>query len=95
MKIIKAKNNDGTIKEYAVILTYYDEEYNKDYVVYTDNKYNSNDELNIYINSYNKNNKEIISTPIEDKKEYTKIKTIINSILLTMKNEQDKLDSKE
>lgn len=95
MKIIKAKNSDGTIKEYQVILTYYDEEYNKDYVVYTDNKYNSNNELEIYINSYNKNNKEIISTPIEDKKEYTKVKTIINSILLTMKNEQDKLDSKE
>lgn len=95
MKIIKAKNNDGIIKEYAIILTYYDEEYNKDYVVYTDNKYNSNNELNIYINSYNKNNKEIISTPIEDKKEYTKIKTIINSILLTMKNEQEKLGSKE
>lgn len=95
MKIIKAKNSDGNIKEYQVILTYYDEEYNKDYVVYTDNKYNSNNELEIYINSYNKNNKEIISTRVEDKKEYTKIKTIINSILLTMKNEQDKLDSKE
>ena len=95
MKIIKAKNSDGNIKEYQVILTYYDEEYNKDYVVYPDNKYNSNNELEIYINSYNKNNKEIISTRVEDKKEYTKIKTIINSILLTMKNEQDKLDSKE
>lgn len=95
MKIIKAKNDDGNIKEYKVILTYYDEEYNKDYVVYTDNKYNYNNELEIYINSYNKNNKEIISTRVEDKKEYTKIKTIINSILLTMKNEQEKLNSKE
>lgn len=91
MKIINSKDENGNIKEYQVILTYFDDEYNKDYIVYTDNKYNDNGELQIYINSYDEN----IAKEIEDKKEYKKIKTIINSILLTIKNEQEKLDSKE
>jgi len=91
MKTIKVKDENGNIKEYQVILTYFDDEYNKDYIVYTDNKYNDDGELQIYINSYNNDNiNEII-----DKKEYKKIKTIINSILLTIKNEQEKINSKE
>ena len=90
MKTIKVKDENGNIKEYQVILTYFDDEYNKDYIVYTDNKYNDDGELQIYINSYNNDNiNEII-----DKKEYKKIKTIINSILLTIKNEQEKINSK-
>ena len=89
MKIIKAKDEFGNTKEYQVILTYFDDEYNKDYIVYTDNKYNDNGELQIYINSYDDNT----TYEIEDKKEYKKIKTIINSILLTIKNEQEKINS--
>ena len=91
MKTIKVKDEAGNTKEYQVILTYFDDEYNKDYIVYTDNKYNDNGELQLYINSYDNDNiNEII-----DKKEYKKIKTIINSILLTIKNEQEKINSKE
>ena len=94
MKVIKGKDESGNIKEYQVILTYYSDIYNKNYIVYTDNKYSSSNELNIYINSYNKNNKEIVSTSIKDKKEYNAIKSIVNNLLLTMKNEQDKINSK-
>ena len=87
---INALDNNGKLKEYDVILTYYSDEYNKNYIVYTDNTYNDKDELSIYINEYN-DNPEMISKPIKDKEEYKKIKTIINSLLLTMKNEADKL----
>lgn len=91
MKIIKGKDEFGNIKEYQVILTYFDDEYNKDYIVYTDNKYNDKEELQIYINSYSDDT----ANEIEDKKEYKKIKTIINSILLTIKNEQERINDKE
>ena len=93
MKSILAKDENNNIKEYKVILTYHSPEYNKDYIVYTDNKY-TNDELNIYINTYDKENLELVSEPIDNKEEQTKIKTIINSILLTMKNESEKLEEK-
>lgn len=89
---INAIDSNGRIKEYDAILTYHSEEYNKHYVVYTDNEYNESDELIIYISSYNFTNPETLVKNIEDKEEYNKVKTEINKILLTLKNESDKLD---
>ena len=90
---INALDINGNIKEYDTILTYYSEEYNKHYVVYTDNTYDENNELIIYISSYNLLNPETIVTEIEDKEEYNNIKTEINKVLLTIKNESDKLEN--
>lgn len=90
---INAVGIDGIIKEYDAILTYHSEEYNKHYVVCTDNQYNENDELIIYISSYNLTSSETIVKLIEDKEEYNKVKTEINKILLIMKNETDKLEN--
>lgn len=89
---INAIDNNGNLKEYDVILTYYSKEYNKNYVVYTDNIYNEKGELQIYINEYNPENIEELSTFITDNEEYNKIKMEINKILLTMKNENDRLN---
>ena len=93
--IINAIDKNGNSKEYKDILTYHSDEYNKDYVVYTDKIYNSNNELQIYISEYNKDKLETIVKDITNNEEYNKIKTAINSILLTIKNESDKLDSNE
>jgi uncharacterized protein YrzB (UPF0473 family) len=90
---INAVDVTGRIKEYDAILTYHSDEYNKNYVVYTDNEYDQNDELIIYISTYNITSPETIVKDIEDKKEYNKIKTEINKILLTIKNESDKLNN--
>lgn len=92
MKKIYGIDKSGNQKEYNVILTYHSDEYNKDYIVYTNNIYNQNNELEIFINEYDKHNSNLISKEIENKEEYKKIKTIINSILLTMKNESDKIN---
>ena len=88
---INAIDELGRIKEYEAILTYHSEEYNKHFVVYTDNLYDESNNLIIYISSYNLINPETIVKKIEDEKEYTEIKTEINKILLTIKNETDKL----
>lgn len=89
---INAIDKFGNLKEYDAILTYHSDEFNKNYVVYTDNIYNSNNELQIYISEYNSQNSECLVKPIPDN-EYNKIKTEINSILLTLKNENDKIES--
>lgn len=88
---INAVDINGRIKEYDAILTYHSEEYNKHYVIYTENLYDKNNELIIYISSYNLSNPETIVKEIEDIEEYKKIKLEINKILLTIKNENDKL----
>lgn len=90
---INAIDKDGNLKEYDAILTYHSDEFNKDYVVYTDNIYNSNNELQIYISEYNLEEPECLVKDIIDNDEYNKIKTEINSILLTLKNENDKIES--
>lgn len=89
---INAIDKDGNLKEYDAILTYHSDEFNKDYVAYTDNIYNSNNELQIYINEYILEDSEYLVKDIIDNDEYNKIKIEINSILLTMKNESDKID---
>lgn len=90
---INAIDKDGNLKEYDAILTYHSDEFNKDYVAYTDNIYNSNNELQIYISEYNLEEPECLVKDIVDNDEYNKIKTEINSILLTLKNENDKIES--
>ena len=89
---INAKDINGNLKEYDTILTYHSDYYNKHYIVYTDNTYDKDDELIIYISPYNPNDIEVIVKEIEDKEEYNFIKTEINKILLTLKNENDKLN---
>lgn len=89
---INAIDKFGNLKEYDAILTYHSDEFNKNYVVYTDNIYNSNNELQIYISEYNLEEPECLVKDIVDNDEYNKIKTEINSILLTLKNENDKIE---
>ena len=89
---INAVDINGIIKEYDAILTYHSEEYNKHYVVYTDNTYDESNNLIIYISSYNLLNPENIVKKIDDTEAYNKIKTEINKILLTVKNESEKID---
>lgn len=88
---INSIDSSGKIREYDVILSFHNTEFDKDYLVYTDNVYNELGELQIYINEYNSNEFELVSKKIEDKEEYKKIKTEVNSILLTLKNENAKL----
>lgn len=90
---INAIDKKGNLKEYDVILTYHSDKFDKDYIVYTDNIYNSNNELQIYINEYNSHNSECLVNNILSNDEYNIIKTEVNSILLSMKNEQDKIDN--
>ena len=92
---INAIDESGKLKEYDVILTYHSDNYNKEYIVYTDNIYNSNNELQIYINEYNLNDIETTVKDISDNEEYNKIKKEIDSILVTMKNEKTRLENSE
>ena len=54
MKQIKGISSDGSVKIYDVILTFNNEKNNKDYVVYTDNTYDSDNKLKVYAAIYDK-----------------------------------------
>lgn len=88
---INALNELGQTKAYDVVLTYYSELYNKRYIVYTENKYDKNHELILYISEYNCDNPETIINDMINKKEYEEVKKEIDKILLDIKKETEKL----
>ena len=58
-------DRNGQKNEYDILLTFHFNKTNKQYIVYTDNKYNENDELNIYANIYENNELKNIETEEE------------------------------
>ena len=88
-------DENGNEVVYDVLFTFESDETKKNYIVYTDNIYNSNNELQIYINEYNKDSVEDTVNNITDTDEYNKIKSEIDSILVNMKNESDILNNSE
>ena len=58
-------DRNGQKNEYDILLTFHFNKTNKQYIVYTDNKYNENDELNIYANIYENNELKNIKTEEE------------------------------
>ena len=55
--------DDGTKVKYDVILTFHNDNNNKDYIVYTDNTYDIYNKLNIYASIYNSYNNTFIGNP--------------------------------
>lgn len=62
---------DGNIITYEVVLTYHNDETNKDYVVYTDKSYNELGKLNLFYSLYKLEDgkiKLLETTDIQDQK---------------------------
>ena len=68
-------------KSYDIICTYYNEEYNKDYVIYTDGIKNEDGKLNIYYGSYTLINNVFDVKAIIDDNEEKMIISILESII--------------
>lgn len=70
---------DGEKKSYDVILTFKSEENGKDYVVYTDNTYDTENKLKIYAANYNPLTNEFISA-VESKEEWIEIAKLLDKV---------------
>ncbi len=69
---------DGSI-ECEIIMTLSLEEYKKNYLIYTDNSLDENQELNIFISSYDPQNQEQLND-ITDEQELEKVSNYIDQI---------------
>ena len=69
---------DGSI-ECKIIMTLSLEEYKKNYLIYTDNSLDENQELNIFISSYDPQNQEQLND-ITDEQELEKVSNYIDQI---------------
>ena len=72
-KIVTTVN--GIETQFDVLFTTHDEEENKEYVVYTDNKVNEKGETNVYLGRYDDNS--ILPITSEEKEKLEKIVSIV------------------
>jgi len=75
---IKGKLDDGTIKEYDVVLTCQNPNNNKNYVIYTDNTLDDEGKIKMYSAIYNENG--FIGEPTTNE-EYEELYKVLDSVL--------------
>ena len=73
--------NDGTKKEYDVILTFKNEKNDNNYVVYTDNTYDDDNKLKIFAALYNPLTGEFLGH-VENKEEWKDIVKILDNVVM-------------
>ena len=79
MPKIYETDKTGKKIEYDVILTFKSEKYQKDYVVYTDNTYDSENKLKLYAATYNPLTNEFIQA-VESKEEWREIVKLLDKV---------------
>lgn len=80
-KKISTKLLNGTIVEYDVVLTFFNEHNNNNYVIYTDNTLDQNNRIRLYTAVYNPNlNNPYLGEPTT-KEEWDYINNIINQAI--------------
>lgn len=72
--------DDGTKKSYDVILTFHNDNNDKDYIVYTDNVYDEYNKLKIYASIYNSYDNSFIGHPNTDE-EWDVINNLLKDVL--------------
>lgn len=72
-------NINGKLVKYEILYTLQFENNDKAYIIYTDNKYDKDNNLNVYAGEYNKSNNTVSN--IEDDNVFNAISDIINSII--------------
>lgn len=56
-KYMQVINDNNQVMEYEILLSFFLSKTNRQYIVYTDNTYNENHELNVYAAIYNSKSK--------------------------------------
>ena len=72
--------DDGSKVKYDVILTFHNDNNNRDYIVYTDNSYDDNNKLKIYASIYNSFDNTFIGNP-NTKEEWNIINNLLEEVL--------------
>ena len=80
MKKLKG-NFNGELKEYDVVLTFHSDKQNKDYIVYTDNTYDNENKLKMYVAIYDQNLENPFAGYPSTREEIDEINVMINKVL--------------
>ena len=73
-------DENGVEKEYDVLFTYESEETKKHYIAYTDNSLDESGNVQVYASTYDPTNPNSRLDPIETKKEWKIVETILETL---------------
>lgn len=78
--IFKVVDNDGNEIEFEVLFTFESDETKKNYMVYTDNTRDENDNVRVYASVFKPEAEPLELLPVETEREWKIIETILESI---------------
>lgn len=76
---ITGKDSNGNELVYDVILTFHNDNNNKDYILYTNNELDENGKLKIFSSVYNPNTEQLLGNP-ETREEWEQIFKLLDEI---------------
>ena len=76
---IVLQSEDGTSNEYTLLLLFKSLKKDKEYILYTDETYDYDDNLNIFARIFNRNNNSV--KYIEDEEEWNEVENILDKYI--------------
>ena len=79
-KIMKITNSDGTVEEVELLLAFEFNDTKKEYVIYTKNETDENENVTIYASSVHRNGEETTLGGIETDEDWSRIKDVLREL---------------
>ena len=82
-KIMTIGAEEGSVEEVEVILAFEFKDTKKEYVVYTKNERDSNDNITVYVSNVDRSSGEPKLLGVEDEEEWNKVKDVLRELSKT------------
>lgn len=82
-KVMSIVSNDGAIEDVEVILAFEFKDNNKEYVVYTKNEKDENENVTVYVSNIDRSGDEPKLVGVENENEWNKIKDVLRELSKT------------
>ncbi len=79
-KMMSIVADDGTIEEVEVILAFEFKDNKKEYVVYTKNEKDENDNVTVYVSNVDRSSGEPKLMGVEDEEEWNRVKDVLREL---------------
>lgn len=79
-KMMSIVAEDGSIEEYEVILAFEFKDTQKEYVIYTKNEKDENENITVYVSHVDRSNGEPRLLGVEDEEEWNKVKDVLREL---------------
>ena len=79
-KVMSIVAEDGSIEEVEVILAFEFKDTNKEYVIYTKNEKDENDNITVYVSHVDRSSGEPRLLGVEDEDEWNRIKDVLREL---------------